>query len=64
MGKKMDPGRVRLGKKMDRLEEYTSLCATKEVFCSCGVHRADLEALKEEGEGGGGGGMALIGTRE
>ena len=25
MGKKMDPGRVRLGKKMDRLEEYTSL---------------------------------------
>ena len=22
MGKKMDPGRVRLGKKMDRLEEY------------------------------------------
>ena len=38
-------------------------CASKEVFCSCGVHRADLEALKEEGEGGGGGGMALIGTR-
>ena len=27
-------------------------CASKEVFCSCGVHRADLEALKEEGEGG------------
>ena len=25
MGKNMDPGRVRLGKKMDRLEEYTSL---------------------------------------
>ena len=25
MGKKIDPGRVRLGKKMDRLEEYTSL---------------------------------------
>ena len=25
MGKKIDPGRVRLGEKMDQLEEYTSL---------------------------------------
>ena len=25
MGKKIDPGRARLGKKIDQLEEYTSL---------------------------------------
>ena len=33
MGKKIDPGRVQLGKKMDRLEEYTSLCNS----CSLGT---------------------------
>ena len=30
-------------------------CASKEEFCSCGVHRADLEALKVEEMGGKGG---------
>ena len=32
MGKKIDPGRVRLGKKMDRLEEYTSLVSALGYF--------------------------------
>ena len=36
--------------------------ASKEVFCSCGVHRANLEALKEEGEGEEGGGEVWDGA--
>ena len=31
MGKNMDPGRAQLGKKMDQLEEYTSLVGMSNI---------------------------------